>query len=140
MRCRVFLLLVAPFFAEGNQMVTVSVNGDRIRFEMEGWDKLWAIRSHLEIPLAHVKGVRADPEAARGWWHGIKLMGTNIPGILAAGTFYQGDGAVFFDVHNPERGIVLDLDHEHYKRLVIEVENTDETVRMIEQAIAGVAK
>jgi hypothetical protein len=28
------------------------------------------------------------------------------PGILTAGTFYQSDGAVFYDVHDPERTIV----------------------------------
>jgi hypothetical protein len=117
-------------------VVNVSVIGDRIRFEMEGWDKLWALRSQLEIPLEHVKSVRIDPEAARGWWHGLKLAGTNIPGILAAGTFYQSEGAVFFDVKNPERSIVFDLDHEFYKRLVIEVENTDETVELVKAAIA----
>lgn len=103
---------------------------------MEGWDKLWALRSQLEIPLEHVKAVRIDPEAARGWWHGLKLAGTNIPGIVAAGTFYQSEGAVFFDVKDPERSIVFDLDHEFYKRLVIEVENTDETVDLVKAAIA----
>lgn len=111
--------------------------GERIRFEVEGWDKLWALRSQLEIPLGHVKSVRVDPDAARGWWHGLKLAGTNIPGILAAGTFYQSEGAVFFDVQNPERSIVFDLDHEFYKRLVIEVENSEETVALVNAAIAG---
>ena len=104
---------------------------------MEGWDKLWAVRSQLEIPLAHVTGVRLDPDAARGWWHGLKLVGTNIPGILAAGTFYQSDGAVFFDVHDPERSIVFDLDHESYKRLVIEVEDTEGTLGLVKNALAG---
>ena len=117
-------------------MVKVSINGDRIRFEVEGLDKLWALKSQLEIPVAHVKAVRIDPDAARGWWLGLRLPGTHIPGILAAGTFYQGDGAVFYDVHDPERSIVLDLDHEHYKRLVIEVEDKEETVSGLKAAIA----
>ena len=53
-------------------MVNVIVRGDRVRFEVEGWDQLWALKSQLEIPLAHVRGVRADPEPARGWWHGVR--------------------------------------------------------------------
>jgi hypothetical protein len=118
-------------------MVTVSLDGDRIRFEVEGWDKLWALKSQLEIPLAHVTGVRMDPDAARGWWHGIKFPGTNIPGILTAGTFYQNDGVVFYDVHDPEQAIVLDLDHERYSKLVIGVEQPAETVAMIKAAIGG---
>ena len=43
-------------------MVDVSVDGEKAVFEVEGLDKLWCLRSRLEIPLAHIKGVRADPD------------------------------------------------------------------------------
>jgi hypothetical protein len=118
-------------------MVTVSVEGDRVRFSVEGWDKLWALKSELEIPVSHIRAARADPEPARGWWHGLRLPGTQIPGVLTAGTFYQSDGAVFYDVHDPERTVVIDLDHEHYKRLVIEVEKPAHVVTLLQSAIAG---
>ncbi|MGH9885829.1 MAG: hypothetical protein ACREBE_09890 [bacterium] len=117
-------------------MVEVSIEGDRIRFEVEGWDKLWALKSQLEIPLAHVRSARIDPEPARGWWHGLRLPGTQIPGIITAGTFYQSDGAVFYDVHDPDRTIVIELDHEHYKRLVVEVEHPVDVVARLQSAIS----
>ncbi len=117
-------------------MVRVSIEADRVRFEVEGWDKLWALRSSLEIPLAHIRSVRIDPEPARGWWHGLRLPGTQIPGILTAGTFYQSGGAVFYDVHDPARTSVLELDHEHYPRLVIEVHDPAATVDTIRSALA----
>ncbi len=99
-------------------MVHVSVHGDRVHLDVERWDKLWALRSSLEVPLAHVREVRADPDAARGWWHGFRMAGTHVPGLLTAGNFYQaGEGWV----HDPERTIVLELDDERYRRLVIEV-------------------
>ena len=56
---------------------------------VRGADKLWALKSSLEIPLVHIAGVRADQEAARGWYHGIRMPGTNVPGVITAGTFYQ---------------------------------------------------
>ena len=102
-------------------MVTVSFTLTTVIFEVEGIDKLWALRSRLELPLAHITGVRADPSVAHGWWHGLRLGGTNIPGLLTAGTFYHDDGFVFWDVHDPAQTIVVDLDHEHYRALVIEV-------------------
>jgi hypothetical protein len=105
--------------------------------DVEGWDKLWALKSQLDIPLAHIRSARVDPEPARGWWHGLKLPGTDIPGVLTAGSFYQSDGAVFYDVHDPERTIVLELDHERYNRLVIEVEHPAATVATLEAAIAS---
>lgn len=116
-------------------MVNVAIEGERVRFEVEGWDKLWALKSHLEIPLAHIDSVRVDPEPARGWWHGIRMPGTQVPGLLTAGTFYQSEGAVFYDVHDPEQTIVLELNHEHYKRLVIEVEHPAATVARLQAAI-----
>ena len=117
-------------------MVSVSIHGDRARFDVEGWDKLWALKSSLEIPLAHIRSARVDTEAARGWWHGLRFPGTQVPGVLTAGTFYQSEGAVFFDVHDPERTIVIELEDERYKRLVIEVERPMETVQMLLDAIA----
>ena len=117
-------------------MVTVTVQGDRVRFEVEGWDKLWALKSQLEIPLTHIRSVRADPEPARGWWHGLRLPGTQIPGLLTAGSFYQSGGFVFYDVHDPERTVVIELDHEHYQRLVIEVADTANVVETLRSAIA----
>jgi hypothetical protein len=117
-------------------MVTVTIEGNRVRFEVEGWDKLWALKSQLEIPLEHIDDVRADPEPARGWWHGFRMPGSQIPGILTAGTFYQHGGAMFYDVHDPDGTIVLELNHEHYQRLVIEVEDPAATVARLKDAIA----
>jgi hypothetical protein len=116
-------------------MVQISVVGDRVHFDVEGLDKFWAFRSRLDIPLAHILAVKIDPEAARGWWHGLRIMGSNVPGLLTAGTFYQNGGIVFYDVHDPERTIVLELEHETYKRLIVEVEDPQKTRTLIERAI-----
>ena len=116
-------------------MVQISIEGDRVHFDVEGLDRLWSLRSRLDIPLAHIRAVQIDPEAARGWWHGLRLLGTNIPGILTVGTFYQHREIVFYDVHDPERTIVLELEHETYKRLIVEVEDPRKTRSMIELAI-----
>jgi len=116
-------------------MVEITVHGDRLRLAVQGWDQLWALKSQLEFPLSHVRSVRQDAEPALGWWHGFRLPGTNIPGILTAGTFYQHDGAIFYDVHDPERTIVLELDHEHYHRLVVEVKDPAAAVALVRQAL-----
>lgn len=117
-------------------MVNVSIEGGRVRFEVEGWDKLWAFKSQIEIPIGHIRGARIDPEPARGWWHGLRLPGTSLPGVITAGTYYQADGAVFFDVHDPDRTVVVELDNEQYRRLVIEVENPIDVVARLQSAIA----
>ena len=120
-------------------MVDISIANGRVHLEVEGLDKLWALRSSLEFPVDHIRSARVDREAARGWWHGFRLPGTNLPGIITAGNFYMpGDGLVFFDVHDPERTVVLELHHEHYKRLVIEVADPASDVEKL--VAAGVAR
>lgn len=115
-------------------MVQVKIDGDRVVFEVEGWDKLWSLRSRLEIPLAHVKGAHPDPDPAMGWFEGLKLVGTGVPNLFKAGTFYQEGGLVFWDVRHPERALVVDLDHERYRKLVIEVDDPSTTAALINDA------
>jgi len=51
------------------------------------------------------------------------MPGTNVPGVITAGTFYQDGKRVFWDVHNPEKTIIIDLHDERYNELVVEVDD-----------------
>jgi hypothetical protein len=114
-------------------MVTIKIDGDKAIFEVQGWDKLWSLRSRLEVPLSHIKGACIDPAPAMGWFQGLKLAGTDLPNIFRAGTFYQQGELVFWDVHEPKNTIVIDLDHERYKKLIIEVEDPEQEIKKINQ-------
>jgi hypothetical protein len=116
-------------------MVRVTVAGGSAVFEVEGMDKLWALRSRLEVPLQHIRGVRADPEIARGWWHGIRTLGTQMPGVITAGTFYQHGRRIFWDVHDPERTVVVELRDERYDELIVEVESPATTLGELQAAL-----
>lgn len=112
-------------------MVDLSVTGGRLVLHVQGMDELWALKSTLEIPLTHISGVHADPEVAHGWWHGLKMAGTNIPGVLTAGTFYTDGNRVFWDVHHPDKTIVIDLNHEKYQQLIVEVEDPQTVIQLV---------
>ena len=116
-------------------MVDLSVAEGKLSAHVRGADKLWAFQSSLEIPLIHIAGVRADPEIARGWYHGIRSPGTNVPGVITAGTFYQDGKRVFWDVHHPEKTIVIDLHDERFSELVVEVADPDAAVKLIQTAL-----
>ena len=118
-------------------MVEITLTDNTLHLEVQGLDKLWALKSRLTIPLAHVQAVRADPEVARGWWHGIRAPGTQLPGVITAGTFYQQGKRVFWDVHAPENTIVLDLEDERYDQLIVEVADPAGVVRQIEAALSA---
>jgi len=72
--------LISCLIKGGDSLVDLSVAEDKLMLNVRGADKLWAFKSSLEIPLVHIVGVRADPEVARGWYHGIRMPGTNVPG------------------------------------------------------------
>ena len=116
-------------------MVDLSVAEGKLTLHVRGADKLWAFKSSLEIPLAHIAGVRADPEIARGWYHGIRMPGTNVPGVITAGIFYQDGKRVFWDVHHPEKTIVIDLHDERFSELVVEVAEPEAAVKLIQNAL-----
>ena len=116
-------------------MVDLSIAEGKLTLHVRGADKLWAFKSSLEIPLIHITGARADPEATRGWYHGIRMPGTSVPGIITAGTFYQDGKRVFWDVHHPERTIVIDLHDEHFNQLVIEVADPQAAINLIQSAL-----
>src|SRR5712692_4062091 len=64
------------------RMVDVTIDGNRVVFEIEGFDKLWAFRSRLEIPLAHVIGVEHDPDQVGRWWHRREVRLPRRSGVL----------------------------------------------------------
>ncbi len=116
-------------------MVDLSISGGNLLVNVRGADKLWAFKSSLEIPLQHVAGIRADPSIARGWWHGWRIPGTNIPGVITAGTFYQDGKRVFWDIHNPDNTVVIELRDERYNQLVVEVADPNVAVALIQAAL-----
>ena len=105
-------------------MVSVSIQGSKAIFAVVGLHRFLAFKSRFEVALAHVTDVRAaDPATLGGWWKGLRFPGTHVPGIICAGTFYKDGRRTFWDVSDPARAIVVDLEGEPYQRLIVEVEN-----------------
>jgi hypothetical protein len=65
------------------------------------------------------------------------MPGTNIPGVLTAGTFYHDGKRVFWDVHNPDNTVVIELRDERYNELIIEVEDPQAAVEMVNGALSN---
>ena len=116
-------------------MVDLSIAEGKLTLNVRGADKLWAFKSSLEILLVQITEITADPSIAHGWWHGLRMPGTNIPGVLTAGTFYQDGKRVFWDVHNPENTVVIGLRDERYNELIIEVADPKAAVELVQTAL-----
>jgi len=114
-------------------MTEITITDKALTIEVKGWDKLWSLKSRLEIPLEHVTAVRSAKDESSS---GIRAPGTHIPGVITAGTFHQHGDRVFWDVHNPSKAIAIDLRDDRYAKLIVEVADPASSISMIEQALA----
>jgi len=111
-------------------MVEVTEDGEMVVFNVKGWHKLWALKSNLIIPRAHILAARKDPsvfEKPKGW----RVPGTSVPGLISAGTFHVEGKTIFLDINDAENIVVIDLADEDYNQLIIEVENPDSVISML---------
>jgi hypothetical protein len=113
-------------------MARIDIDGETLVVTVEGLDRLWALKSRLEIPLANVRGATLDPGIVRGY-KGVRTAGTNVPGVVVAGTFRTEGERVFWDVHDPTKAVVIELADDQYARLIVEVPDPRATVDQIEQ-------
>ena len=112
-------------------MTQVEITGNRLKVEMLGWYKIWALKSRLEFPMEHVSGVRQVPDLP--WLGGIRMGGTALPGVIKSGRYYRNGLWEFWVMHHRDRMIEIDLQDESYARLYLEVEDPEQTIRLIEQ-------
>ena len=110
----------------------LELNEDALTITLEGWERLWVLRRRVIIPRGKV--VHAE-------WHrepfelhaGLRLAGTALPGVLAAGTFFGQGMKQFLYVRRPQgwrrataaNVLVLDLHDMFYGRVLVSCRETD---------------
>ncbi len=92
----------------------------------------------LHVPLAHVTAAASGPAPNVPWFS--KLIGTNMPGVIAAGTFFDDGGWAFYDYRAGSECLLLDLDHEHYKRAVVEIDSPQTAAGAARQIAAAIGR
>ena len=123
---------------EKGTMTEIELTDGTLIVHVRGADTFWAFKSQLEIPLIHVVGAEVDPAVEEHWddmFKGIKFPGTHVPGVIAAGGYYTSGGWVFWNVNDPQKALTINLNHEHYTKLVIEVRDPAADVARIEEAV-----
>jgi len=116
-------------------MVEISIADNTLIVDILGAHQIFALKGALRVPLSHVRSARHDPEYADRWWHGLKVVGTDIPGVFAAGTFWSSDGWRFWDVRHPENAITIELLDERLAEIIVEVEDPAAMVGLINNAV-----
>ena len=110
-------------------MVTIEKNESSFIFEIKGMHKLWTLKSQLVIPKEHIIAAYKNKKSLN--WLGLRMPGTQIPGLITAGTFLADEGDIFCDVVNQDNAIMIELKDERYTKLIIEVENSEDALALL---------
>jgi hypothetical protein len=110
----------------------LELSGDALTIAFEGWERVWALRRRLIIPRGKI--VHAQWHAEPFKIHaGLRLAGTAVPGVLAAGTFFGQGVKQFLYLRRPKgwlrataaNVLVLDLHDMFYGRVVLSCQEAD---------------
>ena len=113
-------------------MVTIERKNGNFIFTVKGIHKLWALKSELTIPAEHIFNAYPNTDGLRVKL-GLRIPGTSVPGLIEAGTFIGMDGIIFCDITDHSKSIVVELQHDHYKKLIIDVEDPVSAIAMLAQ-------
>lgn len=112
----------------------ISVENDNLVFMLTGVDKVLALKSKLMIPLKHVKSV-STAKADWNYFKMLKVAGTRIPELVVDGRFLSKEGLLFYEMHDPDKCITVELENERYKKVVFEVSDKADTAKMIQDEL-----
>jgi hypothetical protein len=116
-------------------MAEIEITATSLIVHIRGADRFFAFKSQLEVPLEHVAAVDASVPEARDFWHGLRIVGTELYGVITAGTFVQHGEWAFWDVHDPDKAIAIRLHDERYGKVIIGVDDPAATATEIGAAI-----
>ena len=112
----------------------VNIENDNLVFTLTGVDKVLALKSKLTVPLKHIKSVSID-KADWNYFKMLKVAGTRIPELVVDGRFLSKEGLLFYEMHDPDKCITVELENEKYKKVVFEVSDKEATAKMIQEAL-----
>jgi hypothetical protein len=117
--------------------VELDVERTHVEVQFTGWDRVWALRRGARVPIDHVTAVHVDDRAVAVSTLRRRIAGSWIPRRLAAGLFAtKGGGRQLWCVHRAPRVLVVDLEHERWQRLVLEVPDPTGAAAWIEAAMS----
>jgi hypothetical protein len=114
------------------EMVTIEVKGEVVEVEVLGIHKLWALKSRLRFKKSNITKVGMAEKSLRPPL--IKIPGTYLPGIIAAGTFRGRSRNEFWDVVFKNDAVEIELTNEKYTRVVVNVRDPMSVMKLLRAA------
>lgn len=106
-------------------MASLVITDDTLTVQMSLAEKAEALHRDLTVPRSAVTGVRVVGDGLAEV-HGLRLPGTDIPGVIMVGTWVSSEGRTFAVCHGRGPAIVIGLAGQHVDRIVMTVDNPEE--------------
>ena len=119
------------------QAAQVEVVGDSVLVRFPGASAFLAFKRPLEIPLAHISCVDRVSDGPEAQLQSFLGLGSWLPSVVGAPRFHHPGGRVFWNVSDPANAIAMQLNHDRYARLVIDVADPDGTIATVRAALAA---
>ena len=111
-------------------MVVIEFVDDNVEFQVQGLHKIWAMKGKVTVKKENILFVHPYVDLF-GYRVGWRMPGTSIPGVITAGTYILNGDNYFWDVCNKKKSIMVTLKNEHYKMLIVQVENVEESLEKL---------
>ena len=109
-------------------MATLVREGETLWLRLSTAEKLEGVHGDLHAPMHSVVSATVVDDAIHAV-HGMKLPGSQLPGVFAMGTFVDGDGRTFAIVHHhPAGGVRVTFNGGSYRQWIV---STDDPAALV---------
>lgn len=113
-------------------MADLHIHGDSVTIALSVAEKIEALHRDVTVPRSAITSVRDVPDGMQEV-HGLRMPGTELPGVILVGTYRQAHRTTFAVCHGERPAVVLDLTGQPYDRIVVTVDNPDEALPQLRQ-------
>ena len=125
--------IVATSYAGPNLAAVGVTPDDRLLVRPVGLVRVWALSKGIDVPVIAIADVGVSPrkDLVKGW----KLPGTNLPGIMAAGSFRSHGERNLWMVGRAKDVLVIELHDQPYRHVIVQVEDPHAAVEALRAAM-----
>ena len=118
-------------------MPQLELTDSELIVRMGKWEQIMALSADVHVPLAQVRSAIQDDGfgGPSGFKLGLRLPGTHVPFVVAAGTFLKSGDRQFVFTRRTLHTIVIEMTGNEWTRLVIGVPDANAAVARINAAI-----
>lgn len=101
-------------------MPTLELTNDELIVRLTFWEAVASLHNSIRTPLKNVRGA-TDDEGFRALVLGIRSRGTNVPGLISAGTYRKSGHRHFVFVTRKGHPLSIELPNEKWARIIVGV-------------------